>query len=121
MTKTESRRKYLRKWRHTPKGQAASWRYDHSPQGLKYRNEKRWRHYGLVGATVEQYQALLSHQGNVCVICKKSPKNNGLAWDHDWKTGHPRGLLCQKCNQLVAYIENGLADRAMAYLASYTQ
>lgn len=51
------------------------------------------------GITEEQYALILKHQGGVCAICKKPPKEDkNLQVDHDHKTGLLRGLLCWSCN-----------------------
>jgi hypothetical protein len=63
-------------------------------------NRRRWslqRHFNL---TLEDYDAILQHQGGCCFICGNPPKEDGrrLAVDHDHKTGLVRGLLCWGCN-----------------------
>lgn len=81
------------------------------------------------GITREQYDALLIAQDNACAICKtsfgviweKSTKNGQMRRttriDHDHRTGHVRGLLCNRCNINL----RGLDDKewhsaALAYI-----
>jgi hypothetical protein len=57
--------------------------------------------------TVQQYDAMLASQNDVCAICKRSDnvmdyrtgKPRRLAVDHCHTSGHVRKLLCQQCNQ----------------------
>ncbi len=67
------------------------------------------------GITVEQYNALLQSQGNVCAVCQepetvinatKSGKVSLLGVDHDHATGKVRGLLCQRCNQALGLLND---------------
>lgn len=71
-------------------------------------------HYGL---TEEDYANLLSEQGGVCAICRKTPKGS-LAVDHDHKTKSVRGLLCAFCNHRVLGGVHGvdILRSALAYL-----
>lgn len=57
--------------------------------------------------TVEQYDAILAHQGGVCYGCHQAEpvKNRRLAVDHDHSTGEVRGLLCSRCNPIIGKLE----------------
>ena len=50
--------------------------------------------------TLQQYDEMLSAQGNVCAICGSNyPGHCGrFCVDHNHKTGEVRGLLCNQCN-----------------------
>lgn len=49
--------------------------------------------------TPEKFNALYEQQAGKCKICDKEESlPRMLAIDHCHKTGHVRGLLCQKCN-----------------------
>lgn len=50
--------------------------------------------------SVEQYEALVTSQGNKCAVCKTSDMGHAKEWsvDHCHKSGKVRGLLCQPCN-----------------------
>lgn len=75
----------------------------------KYDEEGRGRHlwnrYGITGAHVE---LMLKSQGNVCKICRQpeTAKRDGqiqqLSTDHCHRTHKIRGLLCSKCNRMLA-------------------
>ncbi|VVB50867.1 Recombination endonuclease VII [uncultured archaeon] len=58
--------------------------------------------------TVEQYEAILEHQGGVCYGCGEAEpvKGRRLSVDHDHETGLVRGLLCSRCNPILGKIEN---------------
>ena len=49
-----------------------------------------------------EYEALLAKQGGGCAICGATPKTRRLHTDRDHKTGAVRGLLCHRCNRLLA-------------------
>lgn len=57
--------------------------------------------------TEQQYKDLLKKQDYKCAICGlyENNKTNDTIWrlsvDHDHKTNKIRGLLCNKCNNLV--------------------
>ncbi len=68
-----------------------------------------------LGCSKEMYDALLSQQNNVCAICGSDVGHvtkNGikarLAVDHDHQSGKIRGLLCNRCNRGLGYLENFL-------------
>lgn len=79
------------------------WNHVH-PEGTLTSDNKR--RYGL---TPEQYHQFLVAQGGKCAICGKDNIRNGksirMCVDHDHKTGKVRGLLCNRCNVEVGYIE----------------
>jgi hypothetical protein len=53
------------------------------------------------GITLAQYDMILTNQGGVCAICKKSCNRTStvrLCVDHDHSNGIVRGLLCFQCN-----------------------
>jgi Recombination endonuclease VII len=53
--------------------------------------------------SLEDYNSLRALQGFCCAICQKDEGNfkNGMAVDHDHKTGEVRGLLCWICNKII--------------------
>jgi Recombination endonuclease VII len=79
--------------------------------------DKRLRY--IYGISLEEYAAMLAHQGGVCAICKKKPdKGKPLCVDHCHVTGMVRGLLCQKCNSVLAFGNDDpdILRAAIAYL-----
>lgn len=79
------------------------------------------RKYGL---SLEEYGAMLAHQGGVCAICGKSriarAGQPNLHVDHDHSTHLIRGLLCWPCNKLLPARRNlaSLLTSAVAYLSN---
>ncbi len=71
------------------------------------RKSQLWTCYRL---TIEDYLIRLENQGGVCAICKLNKK---LYVDHDHSCCSDRitcgecvrGLICQKCNMFVSYLE----------------
>jgi hypothetical protein len=73
----------------------------------------------IYGLSLEEYDAMLARQGGVCAICKKPPsKGKLLVVDHCHVTGMVRGLLCGKCNSLLAFGNDDpdIMRAAIAYL-----
>lgn len=67
---------------------------------------ERGRGYGLKGNELE---ALITKQRGLCAGCGELPLNGrwaGFAIDHDHATGAVRGLLCSKCNGVLAYVQD---------------
>jgi len=73
-------------------------------------NISRANHYKNKGITIEQYDAMLLSQNNVCMICKQPEKSlqNGklrrMSIDHNHKTGKIRDLLCSRCNMAIGLL-----------------
>jgi hypothetical protein len=78
------------------------------------------KRYGL---TAEQHDAMLKKQHGLCAICLKPPsstkkRTNILHVDHCHVTGKVRGLLCARCNVMLAHLENpAWTPKAQAYLS----
>lgn len=53
--------------------------------------------------TLAQYNIIYAYQDGRCAMCKRPSTDfkNGLALDHDHKTGLVRGLLCHMCNRML--------------------
>jgi hypothetical protein len=64
----------------------------------------RWESYGIVGMTVERYEAMLIQQEYRCAIpsCDYRSRRS-LDVDHDHATGEVRGLLCRNCNTIAGH------------------
>lgn len=88
----------------------------HRPE-TKHRHKWYQRAY-LYGITEEQYDEMLLRQGGTCALCPSTgnPKR-GLYVDHCHKTGRVRGLVCNRCNIGLHYIEDeDFVAKARAYL-----
>jgi hypothetical protein len=62
---------------------------------------------------------MLTRQGGVCAICGKAPARGKVLFvDHCHITGRVRGLLCGKCNSVLAFGNDdpGILRAAIAYL-----
>jgi Autographiviridae endonuclease VII len=71
-----------------------------------------------LGMTKAQYLEMFKDQGGVCAICLRDNNNKRLCVDHDHRTGRIRGLLCNKCNGVLGYLDDNatLLRRFMKYL-----
>lgn len=70
----------------------------------------------LYGLSIEQIDGMLLKQNYSCTICQKPFEKRDFksghaaldlkySVDHDHNTGRVRGLLCQKCNIGIAWVE----------------
>lgn len=77
----------------------------------------------LYNITPQEYDIMLELQGSVCIICGKTPKENGkrLAVDHDHETGKIRDLLCDGCNKALGYLNDSpeMCERMKLYLQKH--
>jgi hypothetical protein len=84
-----ARNEYLKNW------------YKNNPD--KKRSQKYRHRYNI---DVDKYNELLKLQNNKCAICgSEDPQRFNLKYfmvDHDHEVNLIRGLLCHKCNQLLA-------------------
>lgn len=88
---------------------------------LKYNMKK-------LGATEEIYDKLYLEQNAQCDICKTkvghkttNGKNARLALDHCHKTNTIRGLLCNKCNRCLGYLNEDIdyINKVVEYLKKH--
>lgn len=75
--------------------------------------------YGLTIASRDQ---MLKDQQGLCKLCGEQLLDDRRRYcvvEHNHKTGKVRGLVHQRCNTLIGYVENfpELIQRATAYLA----
>jgi len=84
----------------------------------KIKNSRLKRIYNI---SIDEYNNILLTQNNRCAICKKpldlqNPKHVHI--DHDHKTGKVRGILCNKCNSAIGYLNDNIEyiKNALEYL-----
>lgn len=83
---------------------------------VKPRNVRRkLAEYGL---TPDQFERMLTAQGEACAICEDSCAER-LCVDHDHATGRVRGLLCKPCNAGLGRFRDSaeLLTRAARYIS----
>lgn len=71
---------------------------------------RRWRLESLYGITPEDFDKMAEAQNGKCAICGKvpdraNPNHSRLKIDHDHDTGIVRGLLCNRCNLELGWME----------------
>jgi hypothetical protein len=79
----------------------------------KYKNKRREQLYGI---SSEEFEAL-SKKG--CAICgrKTEPSGDLLSVDHCHVSGNWRGVVCRRCNTLIAALEKPtILQRLLVYL-----
>lgn len=91
-----------------------------SNYNINNKDKLRDKYYQRVyGISLSEYNFMLEKQNNVCLLCCK-PDSGGkeLAVDHCHKTGLVRGLLCNKCNRAIGFLEEDitLLYKTISYL-----
>lgn len=80
----------------------------------------RWAIQKLYGLTPEQYEVMLTAQGEACAICLRAQSElpRRLSVDHCHVSGKVRGLLCAHCNMAIGQLgdDHERIGRAFAYL-----
>lgn len=56
-----------------------------------------------------EWQEMLKQQKQVCALCAYNFKRTPCV-DHNHTTGEVRGLLCNRCNTLVGYLEKSSSE-----------
>lgn len=85
-----------------------------------HRGRELRRRYGI---SIAEYDMQSDAQGNRCAICQADPiarpgRILHFSVDHDHANGEFRGLLCQRCNMALHFLENTeWRDAAEAYLS----
>jgi len=81
----------------------------------------------LYGLTPEQFDQIMAKQGGVCAICKKESSKFCVDHDHSCCPGKGktcgkcvRGILCDRCNLMLGFIENSLLEPALEYIKNGT-
>lgn len=76
----------------------------------------KWHLKHSYGITIEQYDAMLVKQNDLCSICKKP---GILVVDHNHKTNKFRGLLHRNCNSALGLLQDDpmIVLEAASYLA----
>lgn len=70
------------------------------------------------GITTHDYNRLFDEQGGKCAICERHQTGivKRLFIDHDHTTGKVRGLLCNRCNTAVGFVETSDVAKIQKYL-----
>lgn len=122
---------WMRNWRKNCPEEARIrnliWRRNNRKKDL--RNRLRSRLKRLYNLSLEWYSHKLKEQNGVCAIhngpetATRLGKIKDLAVDHNHVTGHPRGLLCQKCNIGLGHFNDDplLLRKAADYLDAHSQ
>lgn len=106
---------YAKKWKlENPEKVAATARKSYARRKVSERNYRIKKTYGI---TQEDYDRMYAEQNGKCAICgQKSEKNFHI--DHDHDTGEVRGLLCNKCNKALGFVNDSptILERMIRYI-----
>ena len=75
--------------------------------------------------SLEDYDTMLENQNGGCAICGKTQEKNtdrrSLAVDHCHRINKIRGILCDKCNRGIGYLDDNptIARKAAEYLERF--
>jgi hypothetical protein len=85
----------------------ANVQYKHNPDKYK-KCMRKYILYSKYKITLAKYEIMLANQNSCCKICGRhqSELKKALGVDHDHITGKIRGLLCQKCNTGLGYMND---------------
>ncbi len=86
-------------------------RYAENPE--YFRERSLITNYGL---TLADWNRMWAEQGQRCLLCEETPDKQPVV-DHCHRTGRVRGLLCQRCNLTLGFVESRGVDRIAWYLA----
>lgn len=124
--KPETQRVYYRKWRFENREKYLAGKRDHYQRNKEKSLHTNWvnRLQRDFGISEDDYLDMLESQNGVCAICllpertKRQGTLKRLCVDHDHSTGEVRGLLCQRCNLAIGYLEDSpeRLQRAVEYL-----
>ena len=116
------RRKYMREYH-------AKNKEKHNEYGRNYYHNNRDKAYAAnlmkeYGLTLDDYNQMLEEQNGVCKICHgtcthpQRREAGTLCVDHCHTTGKVRGLLCNKCNTALGFLNDDLqtVKRMVDYL-----
>lgn len=102
--------------------------YRKTPRGLiaNRRRSATYQRRTRYGLTTDAYQSMLAGQLGLCASCEQPETSRtktgdsvkSLSVDHDHETGKVRGLLCDRCNNLLGRAQDDpvILEAAARYL-----
>jgi hypothetical protein len=106
--------------RRRPTGRGVHCKECHNRRGREFIRKKYGdtRHYHFrqkYGLSLAEVEILKSSQGGLCAVCRRQP---ALHVDHDHKSGHVRGVVCESCNGFLGAFgdDPALVQAAIEYL-----
>jgi hypothetical protein len=101
----------------------AEWRKNNPDRVALHRLRGHFKKsYGL---TIEERDAMLLAQGNVCACCGSPEPKHKYGWviDHCHTTGKVRGILCQPCNLTLGKVDDSIdhLKRLISYLEKHSE
>lgn len=83
---------------------------------------KEWGLQRKYGISLDTYNRMFLSQGGRCAICRTDVPAKKYGWhvDHDHSTEKVRGILCNKCNRGLGYLNDSLdiLKAAIKYIES---
>jgi len=95
-----------------------------TPEGKRRTKDRHLqKRYGI---GLSQYDELFAQQSGACAICGDRDgfggKGHNLRVDHDHTINQVRGLLCNRCNTGLGYLENSTwFNKAILYLKQWKE
>jgi hypothetical protein len=100
--------------------QTKTWFQANKEKAIRYNTKSKLKNrYGM---TMDEYDAMVVAQNNLCAICNQPQSRRNLAVDHCHQTNRVRGLLCDKCNLALGMINDNLniVESIKRYLILHT-
>jgi hypothetical protein len=110
--KCRAERYRLRKEKYDFPKRSKEWREKNRPYLLDM--QRRWNYKKKYGLTVEEVLEMIENQSGKCGICKSTDCRLGV--DHNHQTGEIRGMLCNRCNTSLGWLESMGLDTITSYL-----
>ncbi len=109
----EGCREYGAKTRNRRNERLRNWRKK-NPDKARAGNRRKILRYKY-GITEQDYDNMACRQGHKCILCGREMK---LVVDHCHKTGRVRGLLCNRCNTTLGWVESrpDMLEKIVHYL-----
>ena len=117
-TYTQYQKEYHKRYQKENKTRLKQQRQQYYQDNIKYyktvnKKNRLLREYGI---SLNKYHNMLQQQDCRCAICNK--RNKQLVIDHNHKTGKIKGLLCNKCNSGIGFLQDSvhIINKARIYL-----
>ena len=115
---TRTSPEYNREYRAAHREERNAYARDYAKQNPDVNRRAKVKHrYGI---TYDDFLRLNEEQAGLCAICDSPPRGGRarLDIDHDHRTNTVRGLLCNRCNRALGFLDDrlDLVVRTASYL-----
>ena len=113
----ECNKLHCKKYKDTHKTDCAKRRKNWRKTKPGKKARRRWQLKRKYGLTLDEHRLMYILQNGRCKICGEHVDYDKIKTDHCHRSGKVRGLLCNRCNFLLAAIDDKMFfDNALRYL-----